>query len=96
MRLGVCNGHQIISQKIVLESIDDKPYLGSQVEDNRLQPQQDIYILQMIENIEMNSKNKLSNLICHYNYQTWHFSTFCALSIAPLINELRIATNLRI
>ncbi len=56
----------------------------------------DVYKLRMIENIEMNFKNKLSNLIYHYNYQTWHFSTSCALPIALLINELGIATNLGI
>ncbi len=42
MRLGVRNGHQITSQKIVVESIDDKSHLGSQIEDNRLQLQQDL------------------------------------------------------
>ncbi len=56
----------------------------------------DIYKLRMIENIEINSKNKLSNLICHHNYQTWHFSTSCALPIALLMNKLEIATNLGI
>ncbi len=42
MYLGVRKGHQITSQKIVLESIDDKSHLGSQIEDNRLQLQQDL------------------------------------------------------
>ena len=56
----------------------------------------DLYKLRMIENIEMNSKKKLSNLIYHHNYQTWHFSISCVLPIALLINELEIATNLGI
>ncbi len=56
----------------------------------------DVYKLRIIENIEMNLKNKLSNLICHHNYQTCHFSTSCTLLIALLMNELGIATNLGI
>ncbi len=38
MHLGVRNSHQIISQKIVLENIDDKSHLGLQVEDKQLEP----------------------------------------------------------
>lgn len=30
----------------------------------------DVYKLELIKNIEINSKNKPSSLICHPNYQT--------------------------
>lgn len=54
----------------------------------------DIYKLLMI--VKTHSRNKHTRQIYHYNYQIWHFSTSCMLSMILLMNKLGIATNLGI
>lgn len=56
----------------------------------------DIYKLELLKIIEVNTKDKSNSQIYHHNYQTWNFSTSCTLSINYPINKLGIATNEKI
>ncbi len=56
----------------------------------------DVYKLELVKNIIVNTKDKSNSQICRCNYQTYNFTTFYTLPMKLLINELEIAMILEI